>query len=292
MDIYDEQQQLVGKSDPFYLPSDSWGNVSLNNIPYSGTFYAMIHWYPEGTEPTHFLGADYDGPNADNNYDMLFYGGAWEVAHIGFQEAPFVFMIRANAEVTGHGKSVTYDNKLIQMSGIVSKNFANAANRMEKPVTVDLRTKHEVPKSTITGSKTKLGYTVYLNGVEKATNISGTEFLFTGLVKGNYSAGVQSLYTSGSSEIVTINFEVDENSITPNTLENIVLFPNPFTNEINISHPELVKNVQITDIIGKQVNNATFNGNIISCSALSSGIYFVELESFSGEKIVYKMVKE
>jgi hypothetical protein len=223
---------------------------------------------------------------------MLFYGGAWEIAHIGFQEAPFVFMIRANAEVTGPGKSVTYDNNLIQMSGIVSKNFANAANRMEKPVTVDLRTKHEAPKSIITGPKTKLGYTVYLNGVEKAANLSGTEFLFTSLTKGSYTAGVKSVYTSGSSEIVTINFEVDENSIPVNILENVVLFPNPFTNEINISHPELVKNVQITDIIGKQVNNATFNGTIISCGALSSGIYFVELEGFSGKKLIYKVVKE
>ncbi|MCL2435825.1 MAG: carboxypeptidase regulatory-like domain-containing protein, partial [Lentimicrobiaceae bacterium] len=294
LDIYNEQQQLVWQSAPFHLASDNWGNVPVDNIPYSGTFYAMVHWYETGTEPTNFLGADYDGPNAFNNYDMALYEGNWDIAHIAFQDAPFVCMIRVNAEVGGPGKSVTYDNnKLAKTTGVISKDFAKAVTRMENPVSVDTKAKYEVHKSTVGGSRAKLGYTVYLNGVEKATNLSETEFLFTGLAKGAYKAGVKSVYTSGASEIVTIDFEVDENSIATNTLENVVLFPNPFTNEIHISHPELVKNVKITDIVGKQITTTAFNGKTISCSTLSSGgIYFVELESLFGEKMIYKMVKE
>jgi hypothetical protein len=71
---------------------------------------------------------------------------------------------------------------------------------------------------------------------------------------------------------------------------NVILYPNPFTNEINISNPELVKNVRITNTSGQTVKDVIFNGKSIVTSELASGIYFVTVEGFDGEKAVYKMV--
>ena len=292
VDIYDEDRKLVGKTEPFHLANEDWINVPLNNTPYSGTFYALVHWYPEGDLPTHFLGADEDGPNAYKNLDELYDGSSWYSAHIALQIAPCVFMIRANAETTGALKSVSYDKNTTNVTGMASKDFANAINRMENPTSVNVEEKYIEHKLKIGSAKSALGYNVYLNGEEKGTHIPVTEYFFTDLVKGNYTAGVKSVYTSGESEMATIDFVVHENSIGANSIENVVLFPNPFTNEIHISHPELVQNIRVTDVIGKEIKHITFNGKTIGCGSLSSGIYFVEIESFTGEKFSHKLIKE
>jgi predicted phage tail protein len=140
--------------------------------------------------------------------------------------------------------------------------------------------------------KSNLGFVVYLNDVEKAGNILETEFLFSNLANGNYTAGVKSVYTSGASEIATIDFQVTENSVEINTFKHITLQPNPFTNEILISNPEWVKNVRISDILGQQLKNFIFNGKSITAENLGSGLYFVELEGVNGERMTFKVVKK
>ena len=102
------------------------------------------------------------------------------------------------------------------------------------------------------------------------------------------------LYTSSiqiNGGNVVHNITLNENSIDNNNPENIILYPNPFTNEIYVSHPERVKNVQITDIIGQTVKQLIFNGNSIVTENLSSGIYFVKIETLSGKILIQKMVK-
>jgi hypothetical protein len=69
------------------------------------------------------------------------------------------------------------------------------------------------------------------------------------------------------------------------------LYPNPFTHEIQISDPNLVNSVQITDIMGQVVKNTVYNGKTITTENLSSGVYMVVIETHSGEKMIYKMVK-
>lgn len=53
------------------------------------------------------------------------------------------------------------------------------------------------------------GFTVYLDGVEADSDITGTDYLFTDLMEGEYTAGVQAVYTTGVSEIVTIDFVIE-----------------------------------------------------------------------------------
>lgn len=52
------------------------------------------------------------------------------------------------------------------------------------------------------------GFNIFLNQTLLAESIKQTEFLFEDLQEGMYTAGVQSVYTSGLSEIVTIEFDI------------------------------------------------------------------------------------
>jgi len=58
--------------------------------------------------------------------------------------------------------------------------------------------------------KAFMGYNIFLNGLEDplAEGIMEEEYLFTDLPEGEHVAGVQSVFTTGSSEIVTVDFTI------------------------------------------------------------------------------------
>jgi hypothetical protein len=97
-------------------------------------------------------------------------------------------------------------------------------------------------------NRTFAGFNVYLNDLTTpvAENVSETHYLFTGLGTGSHVAGVQSVYTTGVSEIVTTQFEVVNGVV--NTDANILSFA--FNAAENPSLP--------ADIVGT-INPATFS---------------------------------
>jgi hypothetical protein len=66
------------------------------------------------------------------------------------------------------------------------------------------------PAAKANNSKSFLGYNIYLDGGLVVSEHPETEYEFTGLVAGSYTAGVQSVYTSGTSAIVEVGFDVPE----------------------------------------------------------------------------------
>ena len=54
------------------------------------------------------------------------------------------------------------------------------------------------------------GYTLYLNDEIVAEDVDDLEYLLTGLTEGDHTAGVQSVYTTGSSEVITIDFHIED----------------------------------------------------------------------------------
>jgi len=65
-----------------------------------------------------------------------------------------------------------------------------------------------MPADVVNTGKAFLGFNVFLNEAMVAEEIEETQYLFTDLPSGEHTAGVQSVYTSGSSDIVTIDFEI------------------------------------------------------------------------------------
>lgn len=97
-------------------------------------------------------------------------------------------------------------------------------------------------------------------------------------------------YTFTATEDVTLvaNLTV---GISDNELDAVVLYPNPFTNEIYITDFHLVKNISITNVLGETITNFTLPKKSISTANLSSGVYFITIESITGEKSIRKMIK-
>ena len=58
-------------------------------------------------------------------------------------------------------------------------------------------------------SKSLTGYNVYLDGVEKATGIQSANYTFENVPAGIHTAGVKAIYSSGESEMVTMEFFMD-----------------------------------------------------------------------------------
>ena len=136
-----------------------------------------------------------------------------------------------------------------------------------------------------------LSYKIYRNS-EFLTDVNNNSFIDTEL-----ETEKEYCYT-----VTAICNETIESEHSNETCESIVgikklqfqikIFPNPFNDEINISNPELVKNVQITNPAGQNVREVIFDGKTINTANLSSGVFFVIIETFSGEKIVHKMIKK
>jgi len=109
LDIFDDDLRLIGSSQPFILQGDDWTRVTLNNIPYSGTFYAMVHWHAAPGQ-SHLLGIDYTGPHGVDNLEYYrTAAGEWYLFRTVVQQ-PYtnvggVFMIRVNAQVFGSRNS-------------------------------------------------------------------------------------------------------------------------------------------------------------------------------------------
>lgn len=69
------------------------------------------------------------------------------------------------------------------------------------------------------------------------------------------------------------------------------VFPNPFTNSLQIESNTTFKTMELYDVLGKQIINQPFV-NQINTSKLAQGIYLLRLLTEDGEVLVKKVVKE
>ena len=111
--------------------------------------------------------------------------------------------IKVSVHLTGDDNAVSQIDNVRIGAGTKAGTFA-ISTPMDVPA--NLKTMPEGMKV----SKALVGFNVYLDGELQTTEgpIEEEEFLFTGLVEGNYVAGVRSVYTTGESDIVTLPFEL------------------------------------------------------------------------------------
>lgn len=83
-------------------------------------------------------------------------------------------------------------------------------------------------------------------------------------------------------------------SVETDVLKNLMVFPNPFTNTINIANAENVQCVVISDIIGKVVKEIDLNQlpTQTLIANLPSGVYLVTFVANNGSRVVRRMVRE
>lgn len=81
-------------------------------------------------------------------------------------------------------------------------------------------------------------------------------------------------------------------SVNDNVLTDISIYPNPATDILNIQTPAniIVESVSMFDILGKNVN-VTFTNGTINTSALSKGVYILQVNTNQGT-LTQKVVKQ
>ncbi|WP_116787458.1 T9SS type A sorting domain-containing protein [Flavobacterium psychrotrophum] len=111
-------------------------------------------------------------------------------------------------------------------------------------------------------------------------------YTFTPDADGEYFFGIHSTSQSGGALLV---FEVNVDGAmgtVKNDVSNIAVFPNPTSNVVNVaSAGALVNNVAVTDLNGRTVKSAKFDGVTnaqVNISDLASGVYMMTISSDKG----------
>ena len=143
------------------------------------------------------------------------------------------------------------------------------------------------------------GATITIEDHDPATtNAAGTAVMQ--MLNGSYSFSVShDDYHSHTGEFTVSGAPLSHNltliAVSTETISwnNVKLFPNPFSEHITISNPEMVKRVIITNLIGQVVQDIVFNGEeTIETTNLQGGVYLLTIEGINGEKSVRKMIKK
>ncbi|MFN2395795.1 MAG: carboxypeptidase regulatory-like domain-containing protein [Bacteroidales bacterium] len=102
-------------------------------------------------------------------------------------------------------------DKIVKAEGLVSDNLEPVETRNGISVPSSEVTLTQNFREMIPSDKVFTGFNLYLNDMENPliTNHQSTSHMFTGLPGGSHTAGVQSVYTTGESEVMTIDFEVE-----------------------------------------------------------------------------------
>jgi len=297
IDIYDDDRKLIYSTAPL-MPIFDWINFIIDYVSYSDKFYVMVKW-PAG--PYYFLGLDKTGAFADGTraWHIDFFG-QWVSMSSYPSGYSGIFMIRVNA--LSAGKTISYGSKCAQ--GIVD--LPQTGETINAEIYYPSTTVPECfpPKTTIEKNLNVKNYTVYRfiegqaeeNWKKLSDNVTGNEFTdisWNMLPVGSYQYAVKAVYETGLSaaRISKVLTKNTSDYYPLNSLSGLTLSPNPFTNEINVSNPALVKSVEITNIAGQKIKNIVFDGKSIMTEKLAGGVYFVTIENISGGKGVYKMIK-
>ena len=60
-------------------------------------------------------------------------------------------------------------------------------------------------------------------------------------------------------------------------ITNVVIYPNPANDIVQIKNLEGIKTIKILDINGRIISQTTIDSNLFSVAFLSKGFYFVEI---------------
>ena len=73
---------------------------------------------------------------------------------------------------------------------------------------------------------------------------------------------------------------------------NISIYPNPTTDYLFIKSDLDIKDIQISDLNGRIINNLEFQDNKMNLSSLQTGIYFAKISYINGKILTKKIIKK
>jgi hypothetical protein len=263
IEVFNASGSSLGVTEAFEIPADDWASVPVQDIQFSGAFYAMVHW-DNLPGNTNYLSIDTDGPNTNAGYYYDVSNGFLPIAELG--TAPGAFLLRVVANV---------GDKEVAMSSQMLGQANNVAIQLQESNIQGVAQSAKAAKSFI-------GYNVYLNNLETpvAGSIAEKEYVFTATdlpQNDTYVAAVSSVYTSGESELATIEFSTLFVSVDEVLSKAITVYPNPARNEIYIQNADNAQ-VMIYNLSGSRMLNIKQHGNNrIDVSMLDAGMYIIKI---------------
>ncbi len=127
-----------------------------------------------------------------------------------------------------------------------------------------------------------------------------TNFYSTQILSSNgqlYGAGqnhVGQLANNGNANVTNLSLVTCPSVLSSDTFDSqniISLYPNPVSNQLNISTSSEIQKLAIYDVTGKQVKYQEGNTNTIDVQELKSGFYLIEI-TIDGNKEIKKFLKQ
>jgi len=302
IDIFDAGRTLIGSSDPFIPVIDNWQTITLPDIPFIGTFYAMVHWNMLSSQSNYF-GSDENGPNAPANYGWYYDGSAW--SHLSdFGYNPNVFLIRAKALLSGDWSVKTNGVPLPDTYiGAIPKNYLAQSGHGS------IVSNNKYISSSGLGdiSQGVLGYNIYrrqyldpgpgqdttLSDWSIIANVTDNEYLDQNLFNNCYFYKVTALYSEGESLPSNTEEGCIPSGLPETPVEGINLFPNPAISFVNIDHSGEICFLSIVDEMGSVVGqmNTAHEFNIkLDVAHYATGVYTLRFTMMNGTLVGRKLV--
>jgi len=256
LDIFDENYSLIGSSDPFMQGDGVWQTVEVPMIPYTGTFYALVHEIG-GTPRPHWFGYDSNGPHAVDNYAWYSDGSTFgTVSSLGIEAG--VFLQRAHGVIMTPNPEGGPDGYNVYRTG------ATGVPPYSK-VNTDL-----------------------------VTNTSFTDVIPLTDV-GTYKYYVAAIYMNTdntvlcdpSTDSITVLFPAVGMSEIGKGM--ISIYPNPATEALNVRSDYTISAIEVMNFVGQTVYSSTdvdAKTAKLNVTTYTPGVYFVKVTTSEGIRTI------
>ncbi len=303
-DIFDADKALIGSSQPFVPLFGNMTGVNLPDIPFTGTFYLMLHII--AMDQSGILPLDTDGPYAQQNLAWFYDGSGWsKLTDAGFE--PSVCFIRAEALLDDGKSSVVFGpgtaniEYVSPMEGSLVHNSCSSETRLEifQPPT------NSDSSDSLTGYNVyRRAYAVFPAGQNnsatgdwtKIASVPETEYTdqyLSNLETNCYEYKVTAVYTEGESIPSNIDWECIFTNVKPNPGNEVNLYPNPATTFIRIELNGNISDLKVYNSLGLMVTEKNIAGEttvIFNTSGYAAGMYTAKFTTRKGESFSRKFV--
>ncbi|MDT0555344.1 T9SS type A sorting domain-containing protein [Patiriisocius hiemis] len=93
----------------------------------------------------------------------------------------------------------------------------------------------------------------------------------------NPFSGVDTQGNNGFFDVFFSRYALETLGVNENELNEVVVYPNPFVNEISIANSELIESYQVYSVTGKLLQEGIYNKSI-NLSSISKGVYLLTLK--------------
>ena len=263
VDIFNEEGEHIGTSEPFYTGYNKWITLDLPNLTITGDYYVMVHWQ-NNPETSHFLGICWDWdfimentayikfPNEDLQLLGLYFDPS------GQNVPNYSFLVRPHI-MEPNGKS---DAKEV-LSYNVYRGEADDILNVENWEMIN------------------------------AEPVTATEFVDpnVGSLSGDIRYAVEAVYTNDNAEVSFTDIIMIPVGIDEFENESISIYPNPARNSLYIKSDVNVEKIEIYDVTGALITSRLYNDQNIKLDIrnLNTGVYMINIydaKGISSRKII------